>query len=105
MQMGAVALEEFVGRQRQENIEIAGRTAADAGLAFAGQANAGAVLDALRNVDRQSPVARHPARADAGGAGVFDHLAAALTARTGSLQRKEALGLPHPALSAAGRTG
>ena len=60
MQIGAVALEEFVGRQRQENIEIAGRPAADAGLAFAGQTNAGAVLDALRNVDRQRPVARHP---------------------------------------------
>ena len=47
MQVGAVALEEFVGRQRQENIEIARRSAADAGLALAGEANAGAVLDAL----------------------------------------------------------
>ena len=52
MQIGAVALEEFVRAQRQENIKIAGRSAAQTGLAFAGEANARAVLDALRNVDR-----------------------------------------------------
>ena len=57
MQIGAVALEEFVRGHRQENIEVAGRTAAQAGFAFAGEADAGAVLDALRNVDRQRAVA------------------------------------------------
>ena len=60
MQVGAVALEELVSGQRQENLEIAGRSATDAGFAFAGQTNAGAVLDALRDVDRQCPVARYP---------------------------------------------
>src|SRR5437763_10972806 len=105
MQVGAIALEEFVTGQRQENIEIARRTAADPGLAFAGEANAGAVFDALRNVDREGAVARHPSRTDTGGTGVFDHLAAALTTRTGAFQRKEALSLPYPPLSATGRAG
>ena len=93
MQVGAIALEELVRRQRQENVEIAGRAAADAGLAFAGEANARAVFDALRNVDRQRAVARHAARARAGRTGILDHLAAALAARTGALQREEALRL------------
>src|SRR5689334_19694196 len=105
MQVCAVALEEFVGRQRQENIEVAGRSAADASLAFAGQTNARAVLDALRNVDRQGAVARHAPGACAVRAGVLDHLTAALAARAGPLQREEALGLPHAARAAAGRAG
>src|ERR1700712_5425922 len=105
MQVGAVALEEFVGRQRQENIEVAGRSAADAGLAFAGEADTGAVLDALGNVDRQRAIARHPSRTRAARAGILDHLAAALTGRAGALQREEALGLADPAGAAAHRTG
>ena len=47
MQVGAVALEELVRGQRQEDVEIARRAAANAGLAFAGKPDAGAVLDAL----------------------------------------------------------
>ncbi len=46
MQVGAVALEERMRGQREENIEIARRPAAHAGLAFAGEPDAGAVLDA-----------------------------------------------------------
>ena len=53
MQVGAVALEERMGGERQENIEIARRAAAHAGLALAGEPDAGAVLDAGRDVDRQ----------------------------------------------------
>jgi len=63
MQVGAFALEEWVGADRQEDIEIAWRAAAHAGFAFAGEANAGAVFDAGRDVDRQGPLARDPARA------------------------------------------
>ena len=51
--VGAVALEELVRLDRQEDVEVAGRAAAQAGLALAGQADAGAVLDARRDVDRQ----------------------------------------------------
>ena len=98
MQIGAVALEELVRRQRQENIEIAGRPAAHAGLAFAGEPDAGAVLDAggmLTDSVRSRVTRPEPAQDRAG---ILDHLAAALTARAGPLQREEALRLPHPAL-------
>ena len=80
MQVGAVALEERVRAEREEDVEIAGRPAAHAGLAFAGEADAGAVLDAGRDVDRQRALARDAAGARAGRAGIVDHLAAALAA-------------------------
>src|SRR5689334_20662342 len=105
MQVGAVALEELVGRQRKENVEITRRTAADAGFAFAREPDPGAVLDALRDVDRQGAVALHAARARAGRACVLDHLAAAMTAGAGALQREEALGLADASGAAAGRAG
>ena len=50
MQIGAIALEEGVRTDRQENVEIAGRTAANAGLALARQPDAGAILNAGGNV-------------------------------------------------------
>src|SRR5258708_19488343 len=83
--------------QRQENIEIARRPATDAGLAFARKPDARAVFHALRDIDRQGPLARHPARAGARAARVFDHLTAALTAVAGSLRREKSLRLSHPA--------
>ena len=61
MQIRAVALEKFVRRKREENIEIARRAALHTGFAFTGQTNARAVLDALRNVDRQRAVFLHAA--------------------------------------------
>src|SRR5690606_29563311 len=42
--VGAVALEDPMRRDRQENVEIARRPAAQTGLALAGEANAGAVF-------------------------------------------------------------
>src|SRR5258707_13146289 len=89
--------------QRQENVEIARRPAADAGLALAGKADARAVLHALRDIDRQAALARHAPRARARGTRVFDHLAATLTARAGSLKREKSLRLPHAASAAAQR--
>ena len=77
MQIGAVALEELMRRDRQKNIEIARRPAAHAGLAFAGQPDAGAILDAGRNIDRQRALARDPPGAAADLARIVDHLAAA----------------------------
>ncbi len=65
MQIGAFALEERMRADRQENVEIAGRTAAHAGFAFAGEPDARAVLDAGRDVHRQRPLARDPAGAGA----------------------------------------
>src|ERR1051325_5375989 len=105
MQIGAVALEELMVRQRQENIKVTRRPAADAGFALAGQPDAGAILNPLRDVDRQRAVALYASRARAGGARIFNGLPAALTARAGSLKRKKALRLPHPPGAAAHRAG
>src|SRR4051812_17210267 len=96
MQIGAVALEELMVGQRQENIQVTRRAAADTGFALAGQPDAGAILHALRDVDRQHAVALYASRARAGGARIFYGLAAALTAWAGSLKRKKALRLSHP---------
>src|SRR5205085_10222114 len=101
----AVALEELMVRQRQENIKVTRRSAADAGFALAGQPDAGAVLNPSRDVDRQRAIALYAPRARAGGAGVFDGPAAALAARAGSFKRKKALCLPHPPGAPAHRAG
>ena len=53
MQIGTIALEELMRGQRQENVEVAGRSTADARLALARKPDAGAILDSLRNVHRQ----------------------------------------------------
>ena len=78
MQVGAVALEERVRLERQENVEVARRPAAHARLALAGEADAGAVLDAGRHVDRERALARDAAGAGAVRARIVDDLAAAL---------------------------
>src|SRR3954463_984698 len=105
MQIGAVALEELVLGQRQENVEVAGRAAADPGLPLAGEPDPGAVLDSRGNVDRQIPLAGDAPLTRAGRTGVLDHLAAPLAARAGALQREEALRLPYASGAAAGRAG
>src|SRR5690606_8428809 len=90
-----VALEELVWLHRQEDVEVAGRAAAHAGFAFALQADAGAVLDAGGNVDRQRTLFRDPALAMAFGARIVDRLATAVAGRAGALHRKEALARAH----------
>src|SRR5271154_294624 len=102
MQIGAIALEEGMCGDRQENVEIAGRTATQPGLALAGEADAGAVFDAGRDIDRECALAGRPAEAAAGGAGTVDHLAAAMTGWAGALEGEEALGMADLALAAAG---
>ena len=64
MQVGAFALEERMRADRQEDVKIARRPAAYAGLALAGEPDAGAVLDTRRNIHRQRALA-----SDAAGAG------------------------------------
>ena len=54
IEVGAVALEERMRLDREEDVEIAGRAAAQARLALAGQADARAVLDAGGHIDRQA---------------------------------------------------
>src|SRR5947207_5161835 len=104
MQVGAVALEELMRRERKENIEVALRPAAQAGFAFAGEADARAVLDAGRHIDRERALARDAAGARAVRARIVDHLTAALTGDAGAFEREEALRVAHLAGAAAGRT-
>src|SRR5262249_3622569 len=104
MQVGAVALEERVRRDGKEDVEIARRSAAHPRLALAGKPDAGSILDARRDVDRERALARDPSRAGAGRARIFDHLAATLARRAGAFEREEALCVADPALAAARRT-
>src|SRR3984885_254417 len=104
MEVRAIPLKERMGAKRQENIEIARRTAAQTRLAFPGQPDARAVFDARRDIHRQSALARHPARSDARRARTFNHLAPALTGQAGALKRKETLGMTDFAEAAAART-
>src|SRR5260370_28221379 len=105
MQVGAVALKERMRRQREKNIEVAGRPAPHPGLALAREPDAGAVLDAGRDVDRQHALAGDPPGPGAGRARTVDHLAAALAGRAGPFQGEEALGMAGAACAPAGPTG
>src|SRR2546430_4748221 len=92
MQIGAVALKDLVRFEREENVEIAGRTAAHARFALAGEADAGAVLDARRDAHRQRALARHAPRAGAGRTRILDHLAATMAGVAGALEPEESPG-------------
>src|SRR6516225_2452587 len=104
VQIGALALEERMCADREENVEIPGRSAAHARLAFACEPYAGAILDARGDVDRERALARHPPGARAGWTGVVDDLSAALAGGTGPLEREETLSVTDASLAAAGRT-
>src|SRR5215472_5568048 len=101
--IGAFALEQLVGRDGQEDVEIATRRAAQPGLALAGQADAGSVLHARGDGDVEGLVLAAAALAAAGPAGLVDDLAGALAAGAGGLDGEEALGMADLAAAAAGR--
>src|SRR5262249_14168492 len=103
--VGAVALEELVRLDREKNVEVAGRTATHAGLAFAGEADAGAVFHAGRNVHRKRALLHDAPRAATGGTRIIDDLAAPLAGRTRALDGKEALRGAYLAGARAGRRG
>src|SRR5262249_47443597 len=105
VQVGAVALEERVGADRQEDIEVAVGAPTCPHLALASETDPGAVLDPGRDVDRERALPRHAAGADATRAGILDHLAAPLARDASALEREEALRLPNAAEAAAGSAG
>src|SRR5580692_8659201 len=105
MEVGAVALKEWMRAERQENIEVAGRPTAETCLAFPGQPDARAVFDARRDIHRQSALARDPAQSDARRARAFDHLAPALAGQASALEREETLSMTDLAEATAARTG
>ena len=103
MDIGALALEQLVAAHRQEHVEIAGRPAARAGLALAGEPDARAVLDAGRDVDLERLLATHATLAGAAAARLVDHLAGAVTGMAGALDGEEALLGAQPPAALAGR--
>src|ERR1043166_7469844 len=103
VQIGAVALEDRMLGERDENVEVAGRTAARAGFAFTREPDARAILDPCRDVHRERALARDAAGARAGRTRILDHLAPAVTRRTRALHGEEALGMADLAVAAASR--
>src|SRR5947209_2843342 len=100
--VGAVALEDRVGRDADENVEVAWRGAVHPGFALAGEADAGAVLDPGRDIDRQCLLAADAALATAALARFLDDLSRALAGGAGALDREEALLRAHPSVALAG---
>src|SRR5512140_859314 len=105
MEVVRVPLEDPVFFQMYYDIEVTGGAAVDAGLAFAREADAVALVHARRNLDRERLVLLDPARAAARAARVHDHLAAAVARGAGLLDREEALRQPHAARAVARLAG
>src|SRR5512139_3076621 len=87
------------------HVEVARRTAVDAGLAFARQPHAVALVDAGRDLHRQRLLVLHAPGAGAGRAGVRDGLTRAVAARAGLRHRERPLRHAHLARAAAGGAG
>src|SRR5579875_418408 len=103
MDVGALALEQRMGLEREKDIEIAVAAAAHAGFALAGETDARAVLDAGRDGDVERLLLARAALAAAGATRLFDHLAGAMAGGTGALHREEALLRANAPGAAAGR--
>src|SRR6185437_1139828 len=101
--MRAVALEQRMRPDAEKNVEIAIAAAAHPGFAFAGEADARAVLHPRRDGDIERLLLAHAALAAAAAARIVDHLAGAVAGGTGALHGEEALLRAHPAAAAAGR--
>src|SRR5271166_5918529 len=91
MDVGTVALKDRVWGHGYENVEIAGGGTAHPNLAFAGEADADAVLDPRGNVDREGLLAPDSALAGAGPAWLFNHPPGALARGAGLLDREKPL--------------
>ncbi len=94
-----------MGADGDVHVEIAGLAAGTAGFAFAGQTDAGAVLDAGGDRDLQAALALHRTDAAADAAGVADHASAAMAGGAGGFDQEEALLGADPALALTGGAG
>src|SRR5262249_53872223 len=101
----ALAVPALVGFDAQEHVKMPGGATARSRLAFAGQAQAHAVLDAGRHGHRQLFLAHDQARAAAARAGILDRRALAVTGGARRGDHEEALRVHHLAAAAAGRAG
>ena len=98
-------LEDRRGGDPGGHVEVAGRAAARAGLALAGEPDPRPVLDPGRDVDLVALGLLGQAGAAAGRAGVLDDLAGAAALRAGLADREEALALGVDAAAFAARAG
>src|SRR5262245_61226824 len=92
-------------RDREEDVEVPRRTTANAGLTLARQADARAVLDAGRDVDRERAVAHGAAGAAASWTRIVDDLTASLAAGACPFQGEKALRVADAARPTAMRAG
>lgn len=90
---------------REKNIEVAGRAAAEACFAVANEADLGAIFDACRNIDLQRAFLGDATGTSAGAAGIVDDFAAALAGVAGALDGEEALAGANFTGAAAGGAG
>src|ERR1017187_8814992 len=102
VQVVFVALEERVILHLEEHVEIAGRAAVTARLAFAGQAEAVAVIHPGRDVDLELALHLAVTVALTFGARVADDLAASVARAARAANRQEALLVEHFAAAVAG---
>src|SRR5690606_22659412 len=101
VKIGATALGQLLRADGNEDVKIAGRYAPHPRLPLLGEADAGAVLDAFGDVDRELAMLLPPPLPAAIGAGLVHHLAPALADRTGALDGEEALRRAHLAVAVA----
>src|SRR4051812_16546463 len=78
-------------REVDEDVEVAARAAAHPCLAFAGEADAGALVDARRDAHLERALGLEPAVTVAAVAWIGDGLADAAAGRAGALDDEEAL--------------
>ena len=108
-QVGAVAGEDRVRRDVDLDVQVTGRTAAGADLALVGELDAGAGVDAGRDLDRDRAARAHPAVAGALAARVGDDLAVAAAGvarpQRADLAEERALHVLHLAAAVAGLAG
>src|SRR6266542_4841061 len=104
-QIGAVALEDLVGANLDEDVEIAGGNAVESAFAFAGEAQLIPVRDPRGNGDGQHPLARHASFPAAGAARMAVDATRAAAGRTRTGDGEETLGEAHLPLAAAGPAG
>ena len=103
VQVRALALEDRVRLQVDDDVEIAGRAAVHSGLALAGEPDPVVLVDARGDLHRQRLVLLDAPGAVARGTGVGDDLAGPVAGRARLLDREEALRHPHFAAPVARR--
>ena len=105
MEVSAYALEEFVGKNGYVYIEV---TCGDAGitsLTLTRKADARAIVNAWRNIDRQRALTPQGARTHAGRTLNLNNLTMTVAGRTGSLETEQTLCKPYTPGSSTFLTG